>query len=113
MSDGLAAAGLSLKGGGGRFVTPPETNLHGGALCFMAKTWARHETTGSWWLVAVGGWWLLAVGGWWLVAVGGWWLVAVGGWWLLAVTGWWRWAVGGGRWAVGGWWPLAVPRGCP
>ena len=50
------------------FVTPTETNLHGDALCFMGKTWARHKTTeaplsnGSW-LVAVGGWRLLAVGG--------------------------------------------------
>ena len=28
-----------LKGG---FGTPTETNLHGDALCFMGKTWARH-----------------------------------------------------------------------
>ena len=50
------------------FVTPPETNVHGDALCFMVKTWARYKTTETvlnnvWRLVVVGGWWLV-VGGW-------------------------------------------------
>ena len=26
-------------------VPPTETNVHGDALCFMVKTWARHNTT--------------------------------------------------------------------
>ena len=72
-------AGLSLmekkekrKG----FVTPTETTVHGDALCFMGKTWARHKTTEivlniEQWL-AVGGGWRLAVGCGWRLAVGGW-----------------------------------------
>ena len=49
-------------------MTPKEPNVHGDALCFMVKTWARHKTTepllnNGWRLVAVGGW-RLAVGGW-------------------------------------------------
>ena len=36
--------GLSLGGGGG-FVTPTETKVHGDAFCFMVKTWATHKTT--------------------------------------------------------------------
>ena len=58
-----------LKGGGGS-VTPTETNIHGHALCFMVKTWARHNTTEA---VLNSGWRLMAVGGWRLVAVGGPW----------------------------------------
>ena len=52
---------------------PTKTNVHGDALCFVVKTWARHKTTETvlnscWWLAAVvGGWWCLAVGGWWSV----------------------------------------------
>ena len=80
---------------------PTEMNVHGDALCFMVKTWARHKRTeallnNGWRLAAVGGWWRLAVGGGWRLALGGWRLVAVGGWQLMAV--------GGGGWAaVGGW----------
>ena len=42
---------------------PTETNLHGDTLCFMVKTWIRHNTkeallNNGWRLVAVGGWWL-------------------------------------------------------
>ena len=125
---GAVLEGEKKKG----FVTPTRTNVHGDALCFMVKTWARHKTTetglnNGWRLVAVGGWWVagggwrLAGGGWrlvggaWWVAVGGWW-VAVGGWWV-AVGGWrlvgggWRlvgggWRLVGGGWRVvgGGWW---------
>ena len=74
------------EGGGKGFVTPTEKNVHGDALCFMVKTWARHKTIGTVLnngrlLVAVGVWWLPAVvGGWWLAVVGGWWLAVVGGW---------------------------------
>ena len=69
-----------LKGYEKGFIMPTETNLHGDALCFMVKTWARHKTTkallnSGWRLVAVGGWGRLAVGGGWQLAVGGWWLV--------------------------------------
>ena len=76
-------------------VTPTETNIHRDALCFMVKTWARHNTTetvlnndgdrrrlagGGWRLVAVG-WWQLAIGGGGRrLVVGGWWLT-IGGWW--------------------------------
>ena len=68
---------LSLGGGGGEeggLVTPTETNVHRDALCFMAKTWARHKTTET----VLNNGWRLAVGGWRLVAVGGW-RLAVGG----------------------------------
>ena len=36
------------------------THVHGDALCFMAKTWARHNTTET---VLKNGWRLVAVGG--------------------------------------------------
>ena len=98
------SAGLSLGGGGAT-----QTNVHRDALCFMAKTWARHKTTeallnNGWRLVAVGGWRFLAVGSFWLVAVGGW-RLAVGGPWGLALRavlsikqrGFFRTAVGLGR----------------
>ena len=53
------------KGGGGAKVTPTETNVHGDALCFMVRAWARHKTREiniqQWW--AVGGGWRLAVRG--------------------------------------------------
>ena len=49
--------------------------LHGDALCFMVKTWARHKTTAA---LLNNGWWLVAVRCWRLVAVGGW-RLAVGG----------------------------------
>ena len=55
------------KGGGGEgFATPTDRNLHGDALCFMVKTWARHKATetglnNGWRLTAVGGWRLVAV----------------------------------------------------
>ena len=57
-----------LKGGerGKRgFVTPIVTNVHRNALCFIAKTWARHKTTKTRIenCLAVGGGWRLAVGG--------------------------------------------------
>ena len=67
-----------LKGekgrGGGGLVTPTQTNLQEDALCFVVKTWARHNTTetglnNGWRLAAVGG------GGWWRLAAGGWRLV--------------------------------------
>ena len=50
------------------FVTPTETDVHGDALCFMVKTWARHKTTETalnkgWRLAAVGGGWQLVVSG--------------------------------------------------
>ena len=50
------------------FVTPTETNVHGDALRFMGKTWARHKTTetvlnNGWRLAAVGGGWRLVVPG--------------------------------------------------
>ena len=75
------------------FVTPTETNLHGDALCFVVKIWARHKTTEAslnngcdWWLVAVDGGWLAVAGGW-RLAVGGWWRLVLGGGWRLAVGG--------------------------
>ena len=44
-------------------VTPTEMKVHGDALCFMVKTWARHKTTetvlNNGWRLAVGGWWSL------------------------------------------------------
>ena len=40
---------------------PTETNIHGDALCFMVKTWARHKTTET--VLNNGG--RLAVGGPW------------------------------------------------
>ena len=54
------------RGGGTGFVTPTEMNVHGDALCFMVKTWARHKTTETvlnnrWWLAALGGWRSVAV----------------------------------------------------
>ena len=58
-----------------RVVTPTETNVHGEALCFMVKTWARHMTTetllNNGWQLEVGGGWRLTVGGWRLVVAGG------------------------------------------
>ena len=69
---------LSFGGGrGGRkeFVTPTETKLHGDALCFMVKTWARHKTTET---VLNSGWRLAAVGSRRLAVGGGWRLAAVG-----------------------------------
>ena len=44
-------------------------NVHGDALCFMVKTWARHKTTET----VLNNVWQLAVSGSWLVAVGSWW----------------------------------------
>ena len=66
----LPASRAVLKEKKGGFVTPTETNVHGDALRFMGKTWARHKTTetvlnNGWPLAAVGGWRRLAVGGWW------------------------------------------------
>ena len=79
-----------------RAVTPTEPNVHGDALCFMVKTWARHKTTETGWN---NGWRLAAVGGGWrrLAAVGGGWRLVVGGW----------------RWAPVGGWRLVVLRGGP
>ena len=56
-----------MEKGGAVSVTPTETNVHGDALCFMVKTWARQKTTeallnNGWRLAAVGGW-RLAGGG--------------------------------------------------
>ena len=53
-----------LKGGQRGLATPTETNVHRDALCFMAKTRARHKTTeallnNGWRLVVGGGWWSL------------------------------------------------------
>ena len=61
------------------FVTPTETNVHGGSVCFlvMGPSVLQRLAVGSWW-------WLAAVGGWRLVTVGGWRLVAFGGGWRLA-----------------------------
>ena len=73
-------------GGGGQSATPTETNVHGDALCFMVKTWARHKTTEE---SLNNGWRLAVVGGWGLG------VVAVGGWWRLVASGGWRLAVGG------------------
>ena len=98
---GDTVAGVHCTRGGGLsqgkkgpkgFVTPTETNVHGDALCFVAKAWARHTATEAqlnnrWRLVAVGGCWRLAVGGSWRFVV---------------VGGWWGWAV-----------PRAALRGCP
>ena len=81
----MPPSGLSLRGGKRGFITPPETNADGDALCFMVKAWARPKTTETvlntdWRLAAVGGWWRLAVAGWWRLAVGGgWWLAVLGG----------------------------------
>ena len=67
--DPCADLGLPLRGKKEKgFVTPTETNVHGDALCFMGKTWARHKTTEAvlnnvWRFAAVGGCWRLAVGG--------------------------------------------------
>ena len=49
-------------------VTPTETNVHGDALCFIVKTWARHKTTET---VLNNGWRLAAVGGGWRALVFG------------------------------------------
>ena len=62
----LAVVGLSLRGGERGFVAPTESNIHGHALCFVVKTWARHNTTeallnNGWRLVAVRSGWRLAV----------------------------------------------------
>ena len=75
--------GLPLREKRG-FVTPTETNLHGGALCFMVQTGKRHKTTEA---LLNNGWQRLAVGGGWRLAaaVGGWRLV-VGGWWSLGAV---------------------------
>ena len=57
------------------FVTPTETNVHGDALCFMVKAWARHKTTetvlNNGWRLVVGRRWRLAVGGSWRLVVPG------------------------------------------
>ena len=63
------------------FVTPTEPNVHGDALCFIVKTWARHKTSET----ALNTGCRLAVGGGWRLAVGGWQL-AVGGWWFLGAV---------------------------
>ena len=64
-------SGLCLRGERrGGFVTPTETGLRRDALCFMVKTWARHNTTEA---VLNNGGRLAAVGSWWLAVVGGWW----------------------------------------
>ena len=49
------------------FVPATETNVHGGALCFMVKTWARHKTTEK----VLNDGWRLAVGCWRFVVPGG------------------------------------------
>ena len=49
--------------------TPIETNLHGDALCFVVRTWARHKTMetvlNNGWQLTVEGWRLAVGGGWW------------------------------------------------
>ena len=119
----MDTAGLSLRAKKPRkkgFITRIDPNVHGGVLCFMVKTWARHKTTeivlhngwrlaigGGWWL-AVSGWWRLVVGGWWRLVVGSWWWAVGGGWWLSVGGGWW-WAVGGGwQLVIGGPWGLSL-----
>ena len=72
----VVVPGLSLRGKKG-FVTPTETDVHGGALCFMVKTWVRHNATET---VLNNGWRLAVGGGWRVVAVGDWWRLVVGGW---------------------------------
>ena len=83
----VARAVLKGKRNGGRNAT--FTNVHGDALCFVVKTWARHSTTDAllnnvWRLAAVGGWWqLVAVGdGRLAVGGGGRWAAVGGPWWL-------------------------------
>ena len=73
-----------------RFAAPTETNLHGDALCFMVKTWARHKTAeavlnNGWRRLVVGGAWQLAVGNG-RLAVGGGWQLAVGDSWSLGAV---------------------------
>ena len=50
-----------------RFITPTETNVHGDALCFMAKTHDHRNGIEQW--LAVGGGWRLAVGGPWRLSL--------------------------------------------
>ena len=47
--------------------TPTETNFHGDALCFMAKTHDHRNGIEQW--LAVGGGWRLAVGGPWRLSL--------------------------------------------
>ena len=54
---------LQEKAKGKRFVTPTATNVHGDALYFMVKTWAKHKTREA----ALNNGWRLAA-----VAVGDW-----------------------------------------
>ena len=58
-----------------------KTEVSWGPLCFMLKTWARHNTSetvfsnqnNDWRLVVVGGWRLAVAGGRQRLAAGGWW----------------------------------------
>ena len=69
----MSTPGLSSRGKkGGGVVTPTETNVHGDALYFIVKTWARHKTTET---VLNNGRQLAAVGSGWRWAVGAWWRV--------------------------------------
>ena len=71
--------GALLKGGGGGFLTPTETNIHRDALYFLVMGPSLlQKLAGGWWLVTVGGWRLVA-GGWWGLVGGGWRLEVPGG----------------------------------
>ena len=65
---GLPISGAVLKAKKRGFVTPTETNVHGDALCFMIKPWAKPQRQ---YRTMFGGWRRLAVGGWRLLALGG------------------------------------------
>ena len=64
---GVGGQGRPPGGIKAAFVTPTETNVHGDALCYMAKTRARHKTTetglNNGWRLAVGSWRLAVLGG--------------------------------------------------
>ena len=66
-----SAAGLSSRGNKKHFVTPTETKVHGGALCFvvMGPSLLRRLAVGGWRLAVGGGWWRLAAVGRWRLVV--------------------------------------------
>ena len=87
--------------GGGGFITPTATNVHGDSLCFLV---VGHSLLQRLAVVVGGGGRRFVVGGGWRLALGGWQLVAVAGWRRLAAVG------GGWRLAVGGPWGLSLTK---